>query len=105
MLPENPDFMTNEPVHATLGAAKPEFLALPRPGHVCPVCGLGRSYIYQLIRRGKIQSVSLRERGKTRGKRLLVADSVLAYLRSQIDGVPKGCAGHQADASADGRHV
>lgn len=105
MLRVNPDYMTNEPVHAASGAAKPEFLALPRPGHVCPVCGLGRSYIYQLIRRGKIQSVSLRERGKTRGKRLLVADSVLAYLRSQIDGVPKCCGDRQADASADRRQV
>ena len=48
------------------------------------MCGLGRAYLYQLINQGKIKSVSLRERGKTRGKRLIVADSVLEYLRSQI---------------------
>ena len=76
--------MTTANIQAASGALKPEFLALPRPGTVCPVCGLGRSYLYQLISEGKIQSVSLRERGKTRGKRLIVADSVLAYLRSQI---------------------
>ncbi len=75
---------TTTQIQAASGAVKPEFLALPRPGAVCPVCGLGRSYLYQLINEGKIQSVSLRERGKTRGKRLIVADSVLAYLRSQI---------------------
>lgn len=76
--------LTTSSILAASGAVKPEFLALPRPGTVCPVCGLGRSYLYQLITEGKIQSVSLRQRGKTRGKRLIVADSVLTYLRSQI---------------------
>ncbi|MBK8477559.1 MAG: hypothetical protein IPL39_15035 [Opitutaceae bacterium] len=76
---------TTNQIQAASGALKPEFLALPRPGTVCPVCGLGRSYLYQLIGEGKIQSVSLRQRGKTRGKRLIVADSVLAYLRTQIE--------------------
>jgi len=77
---------TTDKISTCSGAVtSPEFFALPRPGMVCPVCGLGRSYLYKLLRDGQIRSVSLRERGKTRGKRLLVADSVLGYLRSRIE--------------------
>jgi hypothetical protein len=81
--------LTTSQIQPTSGAIKPEFLPLPRPGTVCPVCGLGRSFLYQLINDGRIQSVSLRQRGKARGKRLIVADSVLEYLRSQIQAARK----------------
>ncbi len=60
----------------------PEFLPMPRPGQYCE--GLGRAYLYKLAHEGKIQTVSLRERGKLRGKRLIVAESLRTYLRSQI---------------------
>lgn len=46
--------------------------------------GLSRSHLYLLAERGKIRSVSLRERGKTKGKRLFVTDSVRGYLNDNI---------------------
>ena len=75
---------TTIPIQQTAGELKPEFLPLPPPGRVCPISGLGRSYLYKLIAAGDVQSVSLRQRGKARGKRLIVADSLLGFLRSQV---------------------
>ena len=46
--------------------------------------GLSRSHLYLLAEQGKIKSVSLRERGKTKGKRLFVMDSIRAYLTAHI---------------------
>jgi hypothetical protein len=54
---------------------------MPRAGEQCPLTGLRRSQIYQRINEGKIRSISLRKRGKARGTRLIIADSLLAYLR------------------------
>ena len=42
---------------------RPEWLRLPKPGHRCPVSGLCRSYLHTLVRDGKVQTVSIRERG------------------------------------------
>ena len=44
--------------------------------------GIGRSSLYELIAGGKIKSVNLRQRGSTRGIRLISADSLSAYLES-----------------------
>ena len=46
--------------------------------------GLSRSHGYSLIERGLVQSVSLRQPGRLRGKRLWVAESVREYLNSCI---------------------
>jgi hypothetical protein len=43
--------------------------------------GLSRGLIYSLICDGEIESISLRRRGKQRGRRLIVADSLRAYLQ------------------------
>jgi len=45
-----------------------------------------RSLLYELHNGGHIRSVSLRRRGKMRGKRLFVVDSVREFLRSQMEG-------------------
>ena len=45
---------------------RPEWLRLPKPGHRCPVSGLCRSYLHTLVRDGKVQTVSIRERGRKR---------------------------------------
>lgn len=48
------------------------------------IFSLGRSHLYNLNAEGKIRSVSLRERGKTKGKRLFIVDSIREYLRAHI---------------------
>jgi hypothetical protein len=47
--------------------------------------GIKRSLAYQLLNDGKIRGVSLRRRGRLRGKRLFSVDSVRAYLASQME--------------------
>lgn len=56
-----------------------EFYPLPPSGHT--LHGLRRSHLYALAREGVIKSISLRSKGKRRGRRLIVAESLLAYLR------------------------
>jgi hypothetical protein len=46
--------------------------------------GIKRSLAYQLLNDGKIRGVSLRRRGRLRGKRLFSVDSVRAYLASEM---------------------
>ena len=47
--------------------------------------GIKRSLAYQLLNDGKIRGVSLRRRGRLRGKRLFSVDSVRAYLAAQME--------------------
>jgi hypothetical protein len=42
--------------------------------------GIGKSTLYRLAEEGKIKWVSLRERGKLRGKRLFNFDSIAAFI-------------------------
>lgn len=58
-----------------------DWVRLPKPGHT--LCGLGRTYLFQLTKRGKIKSVALREPGKARGVRLLYKPSILAFIEGQ----------------------
>lgn len=45
---------------------------------------IGRSHLYKLGKEGKIKTVSLRERGKIKGRRLYVLDSIRDYLLRNI---------------------
>ena len=58
---------------------EPEFL---RPREVYERYRLKRGFLYALMKRGKIRSVVLRERGKMRGVRLVVHESVRDYVLS-----------------------
>ena len=60
--------------------ARPEFLELPPQGRICSTSGLKRGMLYQLISDRKVESIVIRKRGKQRGKRLIVTDSLLSYL-------------------------
>jgi hypothetical protein len=44
-----------------------------------------RSLLYELHSGGDIQSVSLRRRGQSRGKRLFSVGSIRAFLRQQME--------------------
>ena len=70
---------------------QPEFIRLPIKG-LCPFTGLSRSKIYTLILphedndfRPPVASVSLRKTGQLKGTRLVVLESLLAYLRHEVE--------------------
>ena len=70
---------------------RPEFIRLPKLG-LCPFSGLSRSKIYTLILphedndfRPPVRSVSLRKTGQLKGTRLVVLESLLAYLRHEVE--------------------
>lgn len=53
---------------------------------VTAIFGIGRSTLYRLAEAGRIKTVSLRERGCSRGKRLFSTDSISAFLESRATG-------------------
>ena len=70
---------------------RPEFIRLPKLG-LCPITGLSRSKLYDLISPNEgngfkppVKSVSLRKPGQTKGTRLIVLQSLLAYLRGEVE--------------------
>ena len=65
---------------------KPEWLRIQQAS---ALFGIGRTKLYELIGAGKIKTVSMRERGQTRGTRLISYDSLSEFLESQASG---GCA-------------
>jgi len=67
---------------------EPEFLRLPKPGLLCPITGLSRSAINQLILpciqnkgRPAVRSFCLRQRGAKTGIRLVDYASLRLYIR------------------------
>lgn len=48
--------------------------------------GLSRASLYRLNEDGKIKSVSLRNRGALRGRRLFDCDSIRRFIASQMEG-------------------
>ena len=59
---------------------RPEWVRLPKPGQHCNITGLGRSFLAKLVREGKVDSISLRERGAKKGVRLIRYDSLMAFI-------------------------
>ncbi len=62
----------------------PQWIGIPSVGH-CPITGLSRPHIYNLIAAGLIRSACLRQPGAIRGRRLVYLPSVLAYLDKCAD--------------------
>lgn len=60
-------------------SAEPEFL---RPADVFERYRIKRGMLYRLIESGKVRSVHLRERGRVKGARLIVHDSLRTYIFS-----------------------
>ena len=72
-----------------------EFIRLPKNG-TCPFSGLSRSKLYELISPNEgnnykppVKSVSLRKPGQTKGTRLIVLQSLLEYLRGEVEAFQK----------------
>ncbi len=69
------------PVLAQYKIEPNEFLPMPGPGQTCPYSGLRRGALYCLWRDHEIETISVRRKGHTRGRRLIVAESLRNYLR------------------------
>lgn len=65
--------------HKESEANEPEFYSMPGPGQTCQ--GLRRGAMYCLWRDGEIETISVRRKGRARGRRLIVGDSLRKYLR------------------------
>ena len=89
------DNLTTDPVDAAkmpkIFMAKPEYLRPPTRG-LCPFTGLSRSKLYELILPSEsnnykppVKSVSLRKPGQIKGTRLIVFQSLLDYLRDEVE--------------------
>lgn len=57
-----------------------EFVRLPPPKGRCPLTGLSRTTLSELIEGGHIKAVKLRKRGAIRGITLVVRKSLIDYL-------------------------
>jgi hypothetical protein len=56
-----------------------------RPSDITRLFGIKRSRLYQLIQQGQVKSVSLRQRNRTKGIRIINCDSVRLFLESLAD--------------------
>jgi hypothetical protein len=57
-----------------------EFFRLPAPGKRDPFFGLSRGWYYKAAAAGEIKMVAVRQRNSLRGVRLVIYDSVVAYI-------------------------
>jgi hypothetical protein len=71
---------------------QPEFIRLPKAGQRCPLTGLSRCVINELVLASEsndykppVRSVSLRKPGNVRGIRLIVTQSLLDYIYEQAE--------------------
>ena len=92
---ERSGLLTTAEIEASDSSAKtqfaPEFIRIPKSGP-CPYTGLCRSTMYGLLTpteengyRPPVKSVSLRKPGQTKGTRLIVLQSLLDYLRHEVE--------------------
>ena len=79
-----PTEFTLAPVEAA-SVSVPEFLD---SAGVYQCFRIRKSLLWRLLAERKIRAVSIRQRGKTRGKRLFDAESIRAFLQANVDVEP-----------------
>lgn len=65
-----------------VGAPPPEFLRLPLPRARCPITGLSRTTLEELISEGLIPAKRLRRPGRTRCITLIPRRSLIEYVEA-----------------------
>ena len=63
---------------------EPEFIRLPKPRGRCPLSGLSRTTLAELVESGAVKAAKLRKKGSLRSITLIHRESLLSYLRSQM---------------------
>ena len=71
----------------------PTYLRVPKPGQLCPWSGLSRSKMLTLVLpspandwKPPVKSISLRQKGRRRGCRLVVYASLISVIEQQAEG-------------------
>ena len=90
---EQPDHQDKVGITAPNGERPwPEFIPLPSPRALCPWSGCTRSFLNTLILptaengfKPPVRSVCIRKRGRIKGKRLIIGDSLRQFLWNHID--------------------
>ena len=67
-------------------ATPPEFIRLPKPKERCPLTGLSRTTINELIESGAVRATKLRKKGSQRGITLIHRESLIQFLNSMATG-------------------
>lgn len=91
-IPINTAGGTTDPIRAADNAhagLQTEFVRLPKPSTTCPITGLSRSGMWNLIADGHVKSVCLRKPGAAKGTRLVHLQSLLDYLHANMDVIKK----------------
>ncbi len=73
----------NEPCSQSTNSLPKEWLRIKE---ACEYSRLSKPKLYELLNRGLIKSVSLRERGQIKGTRLVSYDSLRTFLESRATG-------------------
>ena len=70
----------------TLAGGNPLPIEWLRVKEACAYSRLSKPTLYGLLNRGEVKSVSLRQRGQTKGTRLVSYDSLRAFLEAHSTG-------------------
>ena len=79
-------------MQSTFGSDGQSSVTLPpnpdwlRVSEACAYCRVSKPKIYDLLNRGLVKSVSLKERGQSKGTRLVSFHSLKAFLESKATG-------------------
>ncbi len=81
---DNSHSFTCQPIEARMGSVdnRREFAGVE---DTCQLYDFGRTYLYGLMKSGKIRSVLLRKCGAAVGKRLVELESVRKFIRDQAE--------------------
>jgi hypothetical protein len=63
---------------------KPEFIRYPKLGDRCPLTGLSRTTLAELVESGEVRAAKIRKKGSLRAITLIHRESLLSYLRSKM---------------------
>ena len=74
---------TTDPIAPAATMPDPEWI---RVAQACAWMGVSKPTLYNLMSQGKFKFVSLREKGCTRGTRLISFASLKAFLESKAEG-------------------
>lgn len=85
--PQRPSLCGNEPQgfqgrFDKVGGPHPEFLRLPLPRTRCPITGLSRTTLEELINEGLVPAKRLRRPGRTRCITLIPRRSLIEYVEA-----------------------
>jgi len=72
----------SKPQPETSSGERPEWLRVDK---AASLYGLSRSLLYELIADGSIKSANIRRRNALKGRRLVNADSLAAFVESHVE--------------------